>query len=303
MSNALARRPPRQLREIAPLPRPSSSSRLSVNEVFPSFAPVTPATLSPYLHLGHPPSPPWSLAFYRSHAQFLLSCLPVPSSPSPTYQELSLASSGHLLPGGAVLPPLSLFTLAHAPNRAKLQADFVPWDAHEGAAALPRDVRTWLRVCTKVVAWLWDFDEAQVGEGDVLSVIQGAPLEVHFLIREYADVLRIAALLARLERAVLDDLRKHQNSTDLAPKQRAALVLLEWMLMPGKEQERKVMLLKKRENGEEAGWKDWLKRVDEGERISVEALYEWEKAVQKLEEWEKAVREFEVGLASSKSFG
>lgn len=194
MSNALARRPPQQLREITPLPRPSSSARLSVNEVFPSFATVTPATLSPYLHIGHPPSPPWSLAFYRSQAQFLLSCLPVPSSPSQTYQELSLASSGHLLPGGAVLPPLSLFALAYAPNRAKLQDDFVPWDAHEGAAALPRDVRTWLRVCAKVVAWLWDFDEAQVGEGDVLSVIRGAPLEVHFLsasARRLVDSLQV----------------------------------------------------------------------------------------------------------------
>lgn len=102
---------------------------------------------------------------------------------------------------------------------------------------------------------------------------------------------------------MLDDLRKLQNSADLAPKQRAALVLLEWMLAPRKEQERKAMLLKKREGRQEPGWMDWLMRVDEGERISVEALDKWEKAMQKLDEWEKAMKEFEAGLASSKSLG
>ncbi|BGP41744.1 hypothetical protein JCM10449v2_005735 [Rhodotorula kratochvilovae] len=243
--NALERSPPRT---TAPLPsRPSSG--INIPTLFPSFASLPPAALESYL-LPTPPMPAWSLAFYTTLAALLARLCP--PSAAGTAAELALAAQGRLLPGGKELGERSRAVLVRAPDKAKIRAAVrLPDGSGEGVRPLPREARCWVRV-------------------------------LHCIVSEYADLLRIRALLARLEREVRAALAS-LSSSNLARS--TAHALLNWMNEPEHE-ERRYRLLCDREGrvrgageGEGGGagaalWWRWLVKAEKG-LVGLQDLDEW----------------------------
>ncbi|GAA5917701.1 hypothetical protein JCM6882_003479 [Rhodosporidiobolus microsporus] len=163
--------------------------------------------------------------------------------------------------------------------------------SHKG---LPEALHLRIRALRDTMRWIWDDKDEQIRLEHAAWLVSESSrdrqvLPIYILLREHSSTLRFSDAVDASQRELLTYLTSSPRS-NLSPRERRALTLLEWLnedttrwhtffSLPDRS-------LRSGEGGEES-WEWWLKEPEKGEYRDKRALDDWEGEMMRKEEWRK----------------